>query len=333
MEEPTVITEMAKFAFGCKIVCTDGEEGSLVRVIFARGTQRIQALAVRSGLFFSRIVLVPFDAILSATSNGIYVMWTRSQLAAATTALPDGISLDQRSVVHNKDTGDRGQVSLVAVQPESGELMYLVARALRSGQDTLLSRDTIIQLEEDLVTVSLSEQVLYTLPPYRGDRDLLLDVENILFDLTPLHIDFEGITIRVMDGVLYLDGNISSELRGEIVADQSAGVQGLLEVRNNLVGDDQLASDLALALGRDERTRGLPIGVYPRLGIVYLRGVVRDESQRVAAERIAHSFPGVRTVMNELIIKSVTDTLGVMAPASGSDTIDRVPGKYIRHTK
>src|SRR5260370_42033486 len=116
------------------------------------------------------------------------------------------------------------------------------------------------------------------------------EVGWILFDLTPIHIDMKGIAIRVLDGVLYLDGNISSELRSDIVQDQVLGVDGLVEIKNRLVADDGLAADVARALGQDARTRDLPIGVYPRLGGVRLSGVVHNSQRKSAADEIAKRF-------------------------------------------
>lgn len=60
------------------------------------------------------------------------------------------------------------------------------------------------------------------------------EVEAILFDLTPLHIDLKGISIRVLDGVLYLDGGISSQLPADIAEDQVMDVPGLLKINNKI---------------------------------------------------------------------------------------------------
>ncbi len=327
------IAEMYKFHFGNKVICSDGEDGTLAQVIFDASTRRLSAIGVRIGFFFARTLYVPFSAIAVATGNGIELSLSRDELAAASSEKPAGALLDSRSTVQNKETSDKGTLRLVAAHPQSGELAYIVVHTLRPGQDVLLRQDVVTQIVSGGITVSLPEATLQTLPPYRADQELQREVEDLLFDLTPLHVDFEGLTVRVLDGVLYLDGNISSSLRGEIVADQSAGVPGLLEVRNHLVGDDQLASDLALALGRDSQTRGLPIGVYPRLGVVRLSGIVHDEQQMAAAEEIARTFPGVREVNSSLVVKPKADALSVMAPAVGGDAPDQVPGKYIRHTK
>jgi osmotically-inducible protein OsmY len=148
-----------------------------------------------------------------------------------------------------------------------------------------------------------------------------------------MHIDLKGIKIRVLDGVLYLDGNISSSLRADMARDQVYGVEGLLEVKNSLVGDDTLAADLARTLGQDPRTRDLPIGVYPKLGAVRLSGAVHTAQQKAAAEEIARKFPGVRSVSSDLLVDPTSDMLRVMSSSEGGETEDIIPGKYIRHTQ
>jgi osmotically-inducible protein OsmY len=332
MDQMTSISEMQKFRFGSKVYCSDGEEGILSHISFAASTSRLSHVGVRVGHFFGKTVYLPFAVVVSVSGEGITLNVTCAELSSASQQAPSEALLNGRSVIRNTPTGVEGSLELVAVQPESGELAYLVAHDLRPGQDTLLRREVLKKMETGLITISISEAQLHAFPPYRSDRELQRDVEKILFDLAPLHVDFCGMNVRVLDGVLYLDGNISSSLRGEMVADQSVGVMGLLEVKNRLIGDDQLASDLALVLGCDPRTRDLPIGVYPRLGVVRLSGAVHSAREKTAAEEIARAFPGVRSVINDLIINPNAEVLNVMASAAGGEAEDIIPGKYIRHT-
>ena len=168
--------------------------------------------------------------------------------------------------------------------------------------------------------------------PKRSDRELQRKVEQILFDLPFLHIDLKAIRLLVLDGVLSMDGNISSTLRGELARDQVAGVPGLLDVKNNLIGDDTLAAQIGLALGQDERTRGLPIGVYPQLGVVRLSGSVHKAEQISAATELASKFAGVRSVLGNLLVDPAAGMLYVMSAQEGGEARDLVPGKFTRHT-
>ena len=345
MSKLTSIAEMQKFQFGSKIFCADGEEGVLAQVIFDAATRRMTHIGVKQGRLFGKTVQIPYDTIVEATGNGVTLRIKRADLATARPASPvspvssnasvNGALLDKKSAVENEDAGSaaKGTLMLVALHPESAQLAYLAVHHLRPGQDTLLQQEYVTGLSTGHIKVNIPETVLNALPTYRSDGVLQQEVEAILYDLTPMHIDLKGITVRVLDGVLYLDGNISSSLRGDIAQDQVYGVAGLLEVKNRLVGDDTLAADLALALGRDPRTRDLPIGVYPRLGVVRLSGAVHNGQQKAAAEEIARNFPGVRSVINDLIVDSKADLLYIMSAPEGGEAEDKVPGKYIRHTK
>lgn len=333
MNKATLISEMQKFHLGSKVFYSDGEEGILVHTNFDPSTRRLTSIGVRQGRFFGKTVILLFDTVIKASGDGVTLRVRPAELPASSAMETGGALLDSKTIVVRTDSTNKGPLMLVAVEPETGELVYLVAHNLRPAQDTLVRAEYVTSLETEQIKVTIPDAIFNVLPPYRPNSVLQQEVEAIIFDLTPLHVDMKGITARVLDGVLYLDGNISSALRGDIVQDQVLGVQGLLEIKNNLVGDDRLAADLAMALGRDPRTRDLPIGVYPRLGVIRLSGAVHNGQQKAAAGEIAQNFPGVRSVINDLLVDPKANILNVMSSAEGGEAKDKVPGKYIRHTK
>lgn len=333
MQKTTLFSEMLKFHFGNKIFCSDGEDGVLAYVIFDPAARRMTHIGIKQGRLFGKTVTLPFDSVVSATGDGVTLRVKRADVAAAKEEGQGGAKLDHKSIVENAASAAKGSLMLSAVHPENGELAYIVAHDLRPGQDTLLQQEYVTSLAADKVTVTIPDDKLKVLPPYRSDSVLQQEVESILYDFTPLHIDMKAISIHVLDSVLYLDGNISSSLRSDIVEDQVLGVEGLLEIRNRLVPDDKLAADLARGLAQDERTRDLPIGVYPRLGVVRLSGAVHNDQQKAAAEEIAKGFPGVLSVNNDLVVDPHADILNVMSPAEGREAKDIIPGKYVRHTQ
>lgn len=326
------LSETLKFHFGNKIFCTDGQDGTLTHVLFDAESRCLTHLAIKQGRFFGKTVYVPFETVTAATADGVRLACTLAQLVAFPDSEEPGISLDARTAVGGNVVG-RGTLGMVAVQPGSGKLAYIVARNLPAGRAILLREQYATALEPGQITISLDSALFKSLPPYRSDEELQKEVDGIIFDLGFLHIDLKGMSMRVLDSVLYMDGNISSTLRGKMTRDQVAGVNGLLEIKNNLIGDDTLAADIAHALGQDERTRDLPIGVYPDLGVVRLSGSVRTAQQKTAAGEIARAFAGVRGVTNDLLVDPSASMLYVMAPPEGGETKDITPGKFIRHTK
>ena len=322
MSKLTSISEMQKFHFGSKIICDDGDDGFLTQVIFDPAAHGITHIGVKQRRLFGNTVYLPYDTVINATGIGITIRLKLAEVATASSSSPGGVLLDDKSTVENSASSAKGRLMLVALHPDSNQLAYLVVHDLRPGQDTLIRAEYITEISTGYIKINVPAATLNALAPYRPDSVLQREVEAALFG-----------SAYVLDGVLYLDGNISSSLRADIAQDQAMGVSGLLEVKNNLVGDDRLASDLALALGRDPRTRDLPIGVYPRLGVVRLSGAVHNSQQKAAAEEIARNFDGVRSVINDLLVDPKAEQLNVMSGAEGGESIDKVPGKYIRHTK
>lgn len=331
MGKNALISTMLKFHFGNTVFCSDGQGGTLAYVLFEASTRRMTHIAVRRGRLFGKTAYLPFETVTMATGDGIWLNCTLAQLAASPDSEGPGVSLHPRTVV--KGDAGSGTLAMVAVQPGSGELAYIVARNLLPGRDTLLREQYITALDPGQITVSIDAARLQALPPYRSDGELQREVDQIIFDLGFLHIDLKGMSMRVLDSVLYMDGNISSTLRGELARDQVAGVEGLLEIKNNLIGDDTLAAQIAHALGQDERTRDLPIGVYPQLGVVRLSGSVRSAQQKTAAAEVAKKFPGVRGVINDLVVDPSAAMLYVMSAPEGGEARDITPGKFIRHTR
>ena len=332
MDNSIDVVETEHFHLGEKIFYSDGQDGALTHVGFDPATRTLTSIVVRLGRFFGKTLHLPAEVVSSATGSCVTLTISRAEALASKTE-GEGVLFDSHSVVLNTATSTKGSPLMAAVQASDRALAYIVVHNLHPHHDVLVQKEFITKLDSDQITVAIPQETLQALPPYHRDEDLQQDVETVLFAITPFHIDLPGITRRVLDGVLYLSGNISSSLRSEVKESQARSVAGLLDVKNSLVGDDELASDLAMALGHDTRTGDLPIGVYPRLGDVRLSGAVHTEDQKKAAGAIARSFKGVRSVDNNLIVDAQADLLNVMASSEGGEAQDKIPGKYIRHTK
>jgi len=221
MEKTTSISEMLKFQFGSKVFCSDGETGSLTHVGFDSASRCMAHIGVKVGRFFGKTVYLPFNTVLNSTSEGVTLNITSADLAQSSHEAPGSALFDNRGVVQLENSGNkRGLAFLVAVHPKSGELDYVVAHHLRSDVDTMVQQAYVKQIDSGRFVASIPDAVLDALAPYRPDSDLQQEVEQVLFDITPLHVDLPAMHIRVLDSALYLDGNISSSLRADMVQDQ-----------------------------------------------------------------------------------------------------------------
>jgi osmotically-inducible protein OsmY len=64
--------------------------------------------------------------------------------------------------------------------------------------------------------------------------------------------------------------------------------------------DDELHDKVIARLAADRDVKGGGIDVEVKDGVVTLRGKIREEKQKVKAERIARKVAGVKQVVNEL---------------------------------
>lgn len=67
--------------------------------------------------------------------------------------------------------------------------------------------------------------------------------------------------------------------------------------------DDKLFDEVRMKLTQDTTVRGGHLNVTVKDGVVTLRGKVRQEKQKVKAERVARKVKGVKNVVNELRVE------------------------------
>ncbi len=136
MSKAALVSEMQKFRFGSKVVCSDGEYGTLAQVVFDSSTRCMTHISVKQGRLFGKTVLLPFDTITSAGSDGIALRIASSDIEEAshtvvargaashlrlkyTAGEVKGALLSNKCIVERADAASRGTLALVAVQPGS----------------------------------------------------------------------------------------------------------------------------------------------------------------------------------------------------------------------
>src|SRR5262249_4684689 len=128
----TSISEMQKFHFGSKVICSDGDYGFLTHVLFDPTTRHIIQVGFKQGRLFGKSAQLPFDTILSASSDGVRLGLTIEEVNAASKneSANGNALLSSKCVVERAGTANKGVLALLAVHPSTGELAYLVSHHL-----------------------------------------------------------------------------------------------------------------------------------------------------------------------------------------------------------
>jgi osmotically-inducible protein OsmY len=143
--------------------------------------------------------------------------------------------------------------------------------------------------------------------------------------LNPFAIDTD-----VKNGIVFLSGSVESQVDKDLAAEIAASIDGVKEVRNELIvksesADTERTADRNAGDNRDfgdrvndatttarvkfellanDSTEGLQINVDTVNGTVFLNGEVASDQERELAERIAGNAEGVHDVENRLQVAS-----------------------------
>lgn len=317
----TEYAAVSKYRFGATVLTDDGEEGSLDSLIVDPQKHTIVGMRVRFGLFGRELYSPTMDVVRHATPERVELHATREDLVRNFSTVKADILLSSKTQVMagNKSVGKLVQVT---VTRDSQVLRHLVVRNPRS--ESLVSAARIATIDGRHIKVEAAKEGASVLTTYRPDEELHEEIHSAIYDYPRLRVDIPGIGIRVIDGVVWLQGHVASDLNKRLVQDQLLNIRGLAEIHNELISDTDLAGVVASALSHDARTAREQIGVYPSLGTIHLRGRVRTEDARAAAYTIARGVQGVRDVENALVIDPHAEVIPILAGVTND--VDHVPG-------
>ena len=301
-----------KFRFGADVQASDGVAGSVVALVADGQRRALIEVGIRRGPFHP-CFFVSLEHIIAATAETLTLDLTREQIERQTT--PAGMMLTAFTTVRANGVylGRLAQMTVTA--PSETMRHFVVAQGFHGmRREAAAPARIIIGMTAQQINVRLDGLPQKRMLPYRTDTVLRQDVYDRLFDYAPLRVDLPGIDIQPVDGVVWLRGHVASSGARRMAEDQAQGVRGLTALRNELTADDALAATVSMALAHDPGAdRRQHIGVYPRLGVVYLRGSVPTPAARERASVVASSCSMVKRVINELRVTTAEEGISVMA--------------------
>jgi len=114
--------------------------------------------------------------------------------------------------------------------------------------------------------------------------------------------------VTVTDGVVHLTGQVAAELQRAAAVGIVSHLRGVREVEDGLSiawgsGEWHLDQRVHEAIERDGRLHGRRIRIRSHGGRVELHGKVRSLAERLEAEEVARSVPGVSEVVDRLRVQ------------------------------
>jgi osmotically-inducible protein OsmY/uncharacterized protein YrrD len=320
--QPDETRRPAALAIGAPVACRDGRVGTLERVLFDRGTGRVQYLVIASGFPRHRDVVVPVGFLDAASDDVATLKLTREEFARLRSRAPGVLETSEiagLSVAPPPTPQPAREVRAIgparaiekgaAVWCEDGQV-GVVERVLlgadgaatglvvRSGRWFPTRRRVpaawIDAAADDVVLLRASRAALAGQPEYREDAAILADVRARLEDDDPIRtVGLRHAAITVEQGRVTLSGYVPSRSMARRMADLARSAPGVLSVAERLVADDELERAVAAAIGRSPLNRTSRLSVHAEGGRVTVGGVFPSHEAKEAALRIAEAVPGV----------------------------------------
>lgn len=138
----------------------------------------------------------------------------------------------------------------------------------------------------------------------RAGDGILSDIWNALRkEETKYSLDLSGLSIKVQNGEVYLDGYLKEENQ-PLVENTIHSVLGVVEVHNHLRTNNGMLADIWDALEKEDSIRSLDLGslsIEVKDGEVYLDGHLAQENNLLRIENIVHSIVGIMEVHNNMV--------------------------------
>jgi osmotically-inducible protein OsmY len=137
----------------------------------------------------------------------------------------------------------------------------------------------------------------------RNRQDVLFDLNRSMWNLVAVRSHELPLNFKLDEEfTLTVHGHTPTQAIKDEILSVAASIDGVAEVRDQVVADPDLEIAIAEALARDDRTRNLPpgtISIFGNLGNVVLVGEVADPD-RDRIVQVASGVDGVRGVTDRL---------------------------------
>lgn len=247
-----------------------------------------------------------YESVLEAArfTQGVREVRDYLTVETAVAAEPRTDRQIRRSVVSQLEWDPMVERGDVAVDVEDGEVTLSGTVASRS--EKIAAREAARQVGG----VRWVEDELEISEPAAVDQDWAVKSSiRSLLEINP-SVDASDIVIRVEDGLVTLDGTVSSFWRKIRAEETAANVAGVIRVTNELavvptddLSDQRIAQEVTDAIDRSAAVTIENVDVRVRDGVVMLSGVVSDRAAVDAAFDSARYTRGVVDVENFLTVE------------------------------
>ncbi len=178
-----------------------------------------------------------------------------------------------------------------------------------------LAQETVSELP-GVKSVTNQLSVVGEQPAEHSDGWITMKVKGVL--TFRKHVSGKDTEVHTQNGVVTLSGVADSEAQKQLTGEYAKDVEGVTEVRNQLVvsrpekahrtlgqkvDDSSITAQIKIALVMHKSTHPVDTKVTTKNGVVFLRGEAQNGAEKDLVTRIAGDIEGVKKVRNHMTIK------------------------------
>lgn len=226
------------------------------------------------------------------------VMRSASEGDAAQTLA--GVGRGRLPVFSSDDGRPVGRVERWPTSPEHGRQL-LVRSGWWSSTIRRVALSDVASVESRGVLLSLDREHFLKQPRYVPDDELGVAAYQALWTVVPLrYAAVRSIEIQVRDGVVRLSGHVANEIRRRQAIRRVNATPGVVQVKDDLVTDEQLVKAVALAMLPYRELQPSRVRISSDAGRLILEGELESPRDVELAIWVAGSVPGVASVESGL---------------------------------
>jgi len=153
-------------------------------------------------------------------------------------------------------------------------------------------------------------------PSEHSDKWITMKVKTVL--TYHKNVSAMATTVNTQNGVVTLSGNVGTEAKKELTGEYARDVDGVTEVRNDLVvgpgkqpmermegkvDDSSITAQVKTSILFHKSTHALATKVTTRHGVVTLHGEAVNQAEKDRVTRIAKDIKGVKQVNNRMTLR------------------------------
>jgi hyperosmotically inducible protein len=249
----------------------------------------------------------------------LFNLKTRAALMASVAMVMVGLPLQAANQDHRIESSAKSSYNFMTylkddnIKVASSDGVVTLSGTVSQEYHKFLAQETVSGLA-GVKTVNNQLMVIGDQPSEHSDGWITTKVKGVL--AFHKNVSASDTEVTTQDGVVLLNGKAETEAQKQLTGEYAKDVDGVKEVRNNMivtnqlhrslgrkVDDSSITAQIKTSLLFHKSTSALATRVETKNGVVTLHGEAKNGAERDLVTKLSEDIEGVRHVNNRMVVK------------------------------